>query len=607
MNNNYNNYLPNFISNPNINYYNSNNYLVLDFETTNYDFGHPRWKENRLVLASWKFKGKLKHHYGNEFDQEQLCKDLDECDFIVAHNAKFELGWLLRIGYPINKLLVWCTQIAEKTIISNRIGYRQDLDSCLERRGMPQKVTLVKTLIKLKVCPSNIPRRFLEAYCDQDVIVTEQLFLDQRRELFETGLVRTHYTKCLLTPVLAELETVGLCVDKERVDKVHETIYKKLEELRIEYDKFTGGINRSSPKQVASFVYGELGFDELKDRKGNPIRTEAGQPQTGEAVISQLKATNKRQRRFIELHKAYTEVNTQYVKALKKYKEAADAGDYIYGNFNQTVTDTDRLSSSGAPPYKVQLQNIDRDFKPLFRARYVGWKIVENDQAQLEFRIAALIGRDSAAIRDIVSKVDVHTRTAEYLTNSGQPTTRQQGKNHTFKPLFGGNSGTRAEQGYYEWFKGLYPDIIGEQEAWITEALRTKKQIFKLTGKIFYWPRCEITKSGYIVNNEAIRNAGIQYLATELVQVSVVLTWHLLKALEFNAFLINTIHDSIIGEVPEQELDRYIELVGYTTVQGVYDYYKKHYDLEFIVPLESEFSVNTHWSNKEDWVNKWLT
>ena len=605
--NNYNNILPYFIQKPNVEYYLSPNYLVVDFETTNYDKGHPRWKQNNLVMASWRFQGRTKHKYGNIFEMEELCSDLEKCDFIVAHNAKFELGWLLRIGYPINKLLVWCTQIAEKTIISNRVGYRLDLDSCLERRGMPQKATLVKTLIHQGVCPSNIPRRLLTQYCDQDVEVTEILFQDQLRELLETGLVRTHYTKCLLTPVLAELETVGLCLDKERVDVVHTKILRKLERLRTEYNDFTGGINRGSPKQVAEFIYDKLGFDELTDKKGNPLRTAGGNRQTGEAIINQLKANNKLQRRFIELHREFTEVNTQYIKYLSKFKEASDKGDLLFGNFNQTVTDTDRLSSTGAIPYKVQLQNIQRDFKPLICARHSGWNIHERDQAQLEFRIATQLGRDKQGISDIRERVDVHTRTAQMLTDAGQPTDRQTAKNHTFKPLFGGTSGTKPERLYYEWFKQQYPNIVETQEGWINDALRRHQSVVADTGKIFYWPKAAITQSGYIISNEPIRNYPIQYFAGELVQVSVVITWHLLKILGLQAFLINTVHDSIIAEVPPEELEAYNELTEYATVQGVYDYYKKHYDVDFVVPLETEAMVHKNWANKTKWEEEWLT
>lgn len=599
--------LPNHISNPKIELYYSDNYLVLDYETTNYDFGHPRWGENRLVHASWKFQNKLKHNYANEFNQDELCSDLEKCDFVVAHNAKFELGWTKRIGYPIEDLITYCTQIGEKTIISNRRGMRQDLNSCLERRGLPQKETLVSRLIKAGICPSRIPKRFLVRYCDQDVLACEALFLQQREELLKAGLVKTAFTKNLLTPVLTELEFTGLCLDKERVEKVYTTIRKRYEELRVEYEQFTGGINRNSPKQVAEFLYDKLGFDELKDKKGNPIRTEADGRQTGETVINQLKVHTEPQRRFIELHKEFTVLTTQLSKALEKFKEACDNEDLIFGNFNQNVADTDRLSSTGAPPYKVQLQNINRDFKPLFKARYEDWDIVEDDQAQLEFRIAAQFGNCDNAIKDIRRKVDVHTRTANILTDAGQSTERQGAKEHTFKPLFGGTSGTRAEQTYYSWFKEQYPGVISKQEEWIDQAIKEKIQYIEETGKIFYWPNCRIGFNNYIFDNENIRNAPIQYFAGELVQLSVVFTWHLLKKLNFKAFLINTVHDSIIGEVPKDEQNDYKQLVEWATTEGVYHFYKQLHDLDFVVPLETEFSINTHWADKEKWKEQWLS
>ena len=225
----------------------------------------------------------------------------------------------------------------------------------------------------------------------------------------------------------------------------------------------------------------------------------------------------------------------------------------------------------------------------------------------MEFRIAAQFGQDENGIRDIRNRVDVHTRTAQILSDAGQPTDRQSAKNHTFKPLFGGTSGTQAEQSYYGWFKKQYPGIADKQEAWIDQSLKEKLQDILETGKIFYWPNCKIGYNNYIYDNENIRNAPIQYFAGELVQVSVVLVWHLLKRLKFLSFLINTVHDSIIAEVIKEELERYKDLVAWATTDGVYHFYKQLHDLDFVVPLETEFSVHTYWSDSEKWREAWLS
>ena len=598
--------LPKFVSSPDTDIYKSNNFIVVDFETTNVQKGHPRCPENRLVLASWYYNGTLKHHFGSEFNQEELCRDVESADFIVAHNAKFELGWLERCGIPLGSVLSYCTQIGEYTLLGNRPGRRLALDDILKRRGMGHKESLVSSLIHGGVCPSRIPKRLLAKYCDIDVMEDLSLFLVQRKELFGEGLVKVAYSRNLLTPVIVDIERTGIWISPERIDKVYEKIKKRHDELSQEYNEFTGGINRNSPKQVSEFLYSTLGFNELKDRRGNPIRTPANQPKTGDDVIGQLKATTKRQRRFLELHKEFTKVNTDYTKYIEKFKRAADNQDIIYFGLNQTITDTGRLSSTGVPPYKIQGQNIDREFKPTICSRNDGWYIAERDYSQLEFRIAVQLCKDERGAQDISERVDVHTRTAEVLTDAGQPTNRQGAKEHTFKPLFGGTSGTSAEREYYTWFKSRYPQITEVQEGWVTEAVQYKTQYIEDTGIKFYWPNCRIHPSGYISFNEAIRNAPIQYLASELVQIAVVYTWYIMKALNMDSFIINTIHDSIITELKPEERDLYDDITTWTTTEGVYNFYRELHGWDFIVPLETELTINNYWTDKEDWRDKWL-
>ena len=79
--------IPPWIRNLDEKLYESNNFLVLDFETTTVDKGNPHLEENQLVLAGWWYKGVYKEHYGTELEQEILCRDVEECTFLVSHNV----------------------------------------------------------------------------------------------------------------------------------------------------------------------------------------------------------------------------------------------------------------------------------------------------------------------------------------------------------------------------------------------------------------------------------------------------------------------------------------------------------------------------------------
>lgn len=413
--------------------YFSDNYIVLDFETTNKDKGSSYNLENKIVYSSWTDGKEYKSIIGNEYEITPLLNDIEKADFIVAQNAKFELGWLARCGMDISKLVVYDTMIGQYVINGNR-KTPLHLDYLCKKYKLKTKNNLIKILMEGGICPSEMPLSILTHYGDDDVRNTHQIFLKQREELKQLGLIPVFFTRCLLTPVLADIEKNGMFLDRERVEKIYARKFRELEEVNHQLNLLTDGINPNSGKQVAEFLYDTLGFAEIKDRMGKPIRGSGGNRKTDSETIHALVPRNKKQKEFLELKKKQSELNAEVTKALEKFYECVQADGILYANFNQTITQTHRLSSNGKPPYAIQFQNFPRKFKPLFKARNKGWKIGEADGAQLEFRVAAHCGKDVAAREAIENKFDVHTFTAKTLTEAGQPTDRQGAKAHTFKP-----------------------------------------------------------------------------------------------------------------------------------------------------------------------------
>ena len=185
-----NTHLPWFLEHPDPEIYNSDNFLVLDFETTNTEYGASRVADNSLIMASWwgNLSGSLKHCYNDEYHQQALLRDIDSADYIVAHNAKFELGWLARCGMERGTKMVACTQIAEYVIAGNR-RMPLDLDSVLARRKLGGKLNSVSKCIKAGVPFDYLPRRRGVSYCNQDVVKTRDLWVQQRGELVGLGLL----------------------------------------------------------------------------------------------------------------------------------------------------------------------------------------------------------------------------------------------------------------------------------------------------------------------------------------------------------------------------------------------------------------------------------
>jgi len=578
-------------------------HITVDCETTNINYGDSCNRDNRLLLTSsyCSDNNRLESIWGGIGYLDSLIEKIEGNCFVVGHNIKFDLRWLANMGADLSKIIVWDTMIAEHVFYGNRpnnlpIG----LGPVAVRYGFSGKEPYIDTCIKGGVCPSELPHSMLQRRCEYDVSVTELIFRKQLKRAIKEDKLKTMLTRFLLTPVLADIEMQGLKLDE---DKVNEEYYRAVAEhgsikkqLAIIKD-----INWRSSKQVGELIYDELQFKELEDRSKQPIRTDGGRAKADIATIRKLKAKTKAQKNVQHLLDRHSIIEAQLTKTLNKFKACIDEGDLLYANFNQAVTKTHRLSSSGTK-YGVQFQNMPRIFKPLITARNKGWKICEADGAQLEFRVAAFLGNDEQALYDIENGVDIHQFTADTITAAGQDMERQEAKASTFKPLFGGRSGTKAEKNYYQAFKDKYNQLTATQEGWKAQAIRNKK--FRIpSGLEFFFPNIKASRSrdGYIPEESGIYNYPIQSFATaDIIPIAITYAWHEMKHRELESFMVNTVHDSVITESKPEELDEISEIMCAAFGNSCYNYLKVVYNVEFNVPLGCGIKIGDNWGVGEE-------
>lgn len=271
----------------------------------------------------------------------------------------------------------------------------------------------------------------------------------------------------------------------------------------------------------------------------------------------------------------------------------------IHPQFNQTVTRTGRLSSS-----KPNFQNMPRGgtfpVKRCIVSRFDGGLILEGDFAQLEFRVAGFLADDPKILEDVVAKVDVHTETATIIygvfDGEGKHPRRQDAKGHTFKPLYGGTSGTEDEKRYYKAFLTKYEGVKGWQDGMMEEAL-TKKKLTLPSGRVLRFPNVKREAWG-ISNATTIKNWPVQSFATaDLLPISLV---HLHKGLKhLESMIINTVHDSIIVDVHPAEVEEVVAIFK-EAMACLPEESERRFGVKYNMPVGFDVKLGSNWLELEE-------
>ena len=284
-----------------------------------------------------------------------------------------------------------------------------------------------------------------------------------------------------------------------------------------------------------------------------------------------------------------TYLNT-FVEGLKNFTNEKG---FLHPKFMQAITATGRLSSRD-PNFQNQPRGKTFPIRKVVTSRFEGGKILEIDFAQLEFRTAVYLAQDKQGMEDIKNKIDVHQYTADIIGVS-----RQDAKAHTFKPLYGGVTGTEDEKRYYTKFLEKYKDIKKWHENLQSEAIRYKR--VKLpTGREYAFPYAERTPWGGSTYGTQIKNYPVQGFATaDIVPLACINIYKLMQEQGVKSLLVNTVHDSIVADVYPGEEDVMSKIFKQGT-SNVIPSLKEYYKINFNVPLDTETKIGINWLQMED-------
>lgn len=192
------------------------NILTLDVETTISNKGNPFDQTNNLVLVGTKRLGE-KALCNLSFDL--VCQEINWADILVGFNIKFDLHWLKNFGINFEGKRIWDCQIGEFILNYQKTPY-PSLNQACEKYGLPQKLDIVKTEYWDKgIDTDQIPLDILSDYLEQDLILTEQVFLKQRQQFKNDPRHKLFRLQCQDLLVLQDMEYNGILFNVEKANE----------------------------------------------------------------------------------------------------------------------------------------------------------------------------------------------------------------------------------------------------------------------------------------------------------------------------------------------------------------------------------------------------
>ena len=395
-----------------------------------------------------------------------------------------------------------------------------------------------------------------------------------------------------LGAVLADVEAGGVRVDPEILARMSGEFDQDLTALTREiYDLAGGPFDIDSPRQL-----GDVLFEKLLLPGGKRLK-KSGQYSTDASVLDALAERHELPRKIIE-YRTRAKLKSTYIDALPRFIHAETAR--LHTSFNQTVARTGRLSSSNP-----NLQNIPigDEFGLRIRSAFVadpGWRMISADYSQIELRVLAHLSQDPLLIEAFTRDEDIHARTAQEIFGVPQALQnhehRRMAKAINYGVIYGlssfglaGRTGTsRTEaQRYIDAYFRRYSKVKVYLEGLVEEA-RTTGRVRTAFGRLR--PTPEINSADVQARNRAEReamNTPLQGTAADLMKLAMVRTHARLKREKMQTRMILTVHDELVFEAPESEVDSAREVVR-AEMEGA---------LTLRVPLKVDVGIGLNWKD----------
>ena len=391
-----------------------------------------------------------------------------------------------------------------------------------------------------------------------------------------------------LTEVLAQMQYNGIYIDKEELLNFGETLKVRLGELKEEICNLAGEeFNINSTKQLGEILFEKLKLTVSKKNKSGYS--------TDVESLEKIKNEHPIVEKILEYRKIM-KLNSTYVDGLIPFIN--ESTHRIHTFFHQTVTATGRISSTDPNLQNIPTRTeLGKELRKVFKAE--GDNIfVDADYSQIELRVLSHMSNDEIMIEAFNHDEDIHKWAASKVFDipleEVTKELRSKAKAVNFGIVYGISDFGLAEQlgisrkeasGYIKQYLDKYHGIREYMDKIIEES-KEKGYIETLYGRRRYIP--ELASKNYMVRKfgeRAAMNTPIQGTAADIMKIAMINVYKDLKNNNMKAKIILQIHDELLIETPNDELEKVKEIL-ISNMQNV---------IKLSVPLNAELEVGKTW------------
>ncbi|ARA91719.1 DNA polymerase I [Rhodothermaceae bacterium RA] len=506
----------------------------------------------------------------------------------IGQNLKYDILVLARHGVPVRGPL-FDTMVAHYLLAPEE---EHNLDA-LARKILHYRMVPIERLIgtgKAQKSMVDVPLDEIGPYACEDADITLRLAAPLRDQLQENGLLEIAETmEFPLIYVLVDMERAGVRIDPAVLQEISAQLDQEMAALEQRIYEVAGEtFNINSTQQLAAILFDKLGLQV-------GARTSTGKPSTKESVLEELSTEHELPGLILDWRKL-SKLKSTYVDSLGDLIHPETGR--VHTSFNQTITATGRLSSSNPNLQNIPVRTeMGREIRKAF-VPAEGHRLVAADYVQIELRILASMSGDENLIHAFEAGEDIHTATAARVFGvEPEAVTRDQrrkAKEVNYGIPYGVSAWGLAQrlrcsvseaQALIDQYQRSYPKVsrfLAEQ----VERAREKGYVETKLGRRRFVPGINARNRNERSFYERVAvNMPIQGTQADMIKIAMVRIHEGLRREGLRSRMVLQVHDELVFEAPEDEVDRLTTLVEEEMVRA----------LPLDVPIEVDIKAADNW------------